>query len=121
VLGGPEYARAGARHPILRRAVRLADHAGRDDPSGYLHIKNGEEFIGGIPPATHRNPQMPAHWLAYFLVNDCFASAERAKSLGANFHVPPMVMEKVGTMAVLADPQGATFAIFEPPADRKHL
>jgi uncharacterized protein len=91
-----------------------------EDPGhAYWHIKNGDEFIGGIPPATHRNPQMPAHWLAYFLVNDCYASAAKAKELGAQFHVPPMVMENVGTIAVLADPQGATFAIFQPPADRK--
>jgi len=88
-----------------------------EDPAhAYWHIQNGEEFIGGIPPATHRNPQMPAHWLAYFLVNDCYASAEKAKGLGAQFHVPPMVMEHVGTIAVLADPQGATFAIFQPEA-----
>ena len=91
---------------------------GENDPSGYLHIKNGEEFIGGIPPAAHRNAQMPPHWLAYFLVNDCHASAAKAKELGAQFHLAPMVMENVGTMAVLADPQGATFAIFQPPADR---
>src|SRR5262249_8440438 len=27
---------------------------GENDKSGYLHIKNGEHFIGGIPPAEHR-------------------------------------------------------------------
>jgi uncharacterized protein len=85
----------------------------------YWHIQNGEEFIGGLPPATHRNPQMPAHWLAYFLVNDCHASAEKAKRLGAQFHMPPTVMEDVGTIAVLADPQGATFAIFQPRAEAR--
>jgi uncharacterized protein len=91
-----------------------------EDPAhAYWHIQNGEEFIGGIPPAAHRNPQMPAHWLAYFQVNDCYASATKAKELGAQFHVPPMVMEDVGTIAILADPQGATFAIFQPPADQK--
>jgi uncharacterized protein len=93
---------------------------GKEDENpahAYWHIKNGEEFIGGIPPATYRNPQMPAHWLAYFLVNDCYASAEKAKSLGGRFHVPPMPMENVGTIAVLADPQGAAFAIFQPKAE----
>src|SRR5258708_21843535 len=30
------------------------------------HIKNGEEFIGGIPPGAHQSPGVPAHWLAYF-------------------------------------------------------
>jgi predicted enzyme related to lactoylglutathione lyase len=79
----------------------------------YFHIKNGEEFIGGIPPAAHRNLNIPPHWLAYFLVSDCDASAAKAKQLGATFHLPPMTMEDVGRFAVVADPQGASFAIFQ--------
>ncbi|HEY6328801.1 MAG TPA: VOC family protein, partial [Blastocatellia bacterium] len=44
--------------------------AAENDPSGYLHIKNGNDFIGGIQPSSHRNPNAPPHWLAYFLVDD---------------------------------------------------
>ena len=86
---------------------------GEKDPSDYLHIVNGEEFIGGIPPATHRNPQAPPHWLAYFTVSDCDAAAAKAKQLGATFYLAPMTMENVGRFAVLADPQGGVFAIFQ--------
>jgi uncharacterized protein len=86
----------------------------------YWHIKNGEEFIGGIPPATFRNPNAPPHWLAYFLVSDCDASAAKAKELGANLYVPPMDIEKVGRMAVVADPQGAIFAIFQALPHEQH-
>ncbi len=84
------------------------------DPSGYLHIKNGEHFIGGIPPATHRKPETPAHWLAYVLSDDCDATAVAARKMGATFHLPPMTMEGVGRMSVVSDPQGAVFAIFQP-------
>jgi predicted enzyme related to lactoylglutathione lyase len=84
------------------------------DPSGYLHIKNGEEFIGGVPPAAHRSPNAPPHWLPYFLVSDCDATANRAKEHGASLHLAPMTMEGVGRMAVIADPQGAVFALFQP-------
>lgn len=84
-----------------------------EEPShNYHHIKNGEEFIGGIPPAAHRDPNIPPHWLAYFLVNNCDASAAKAKQLGATIHLPPMNIEDLGRFAVLADPQGAAFAIF---------
>lgn len=79
----------------------------------YWHIVNGEEFIGGIPPAAHRNPKVPPHWLAYFVVSDCDAAAAKAKQLGATLHLDPMTMEDVGRMAVVADPQGAAFAIFQ--------
>lgn len=87
--------------------------AAEKDPSGYLHIRNGEHFIGGIPPATHRNPEAPAHWLAYVLSSDCDATALAAKQMGAKFHLPPMTMEGVGRFAVVSDPQGAVFAIFQ--------
>jgi uncharacterized protein len=88
--------------------------AGENDPSGYLHIANGEDFIGGIPPTAHRNEKMPPHWLLYFLTSSCDATAAKAKQLGARFHLEPTTMEHVGRMAVLADPQGAVFAIFQP-------
>ena len=83
------------------------------DPSGYLHIKNGEHFIGGVPPAAYRQPGVPPHWLAYFLVDDVDASASKAKQMGANLYLPPMSMEGVGRFSVIADPQGAVFAIFK--------
>jgi predicted enzyme related to lactoylglutathione lyase len=83
------------------------------DPSGYLHIKNGEDFIGGMPPSKHLPPNAPPHWLAYFQVSDCKASAAKAKQLGANLYMEPMFMENVGTMAIVADPQRAVFAIFQ--------
>lgn len=89
--------------------------AGENDKSGYLHIKNGEHFIGGIPPAAHRQPGVPPHWLAYFWVDDVDASAARAKELGANLCMAPMTIENVGRMAIIADPQGAVFAIFNAP------
>ena len=83
------------------------------DSSGYLHIKNGEHFIGGVPPAAHRQPGVPPHWLAYFQVDDVDATANKAKEMGAILFLPPMSMEGVGRMSVIADPQGAVFAIFK--------
>lgn len=87
--------------------------ADEKDKSGYLHIKNGEHFIGGIPPAAHRQPGVPPHWLPYFWVDDVDASAKKAQQAGARMFVPPMTLEGVGRFAVIADPQGAVFAIFK--------
>jgi uncharacterized protein len=86
---------------------------GEADPSGYLHIKSGRQFIGGIPPFAPRPAPTPAYWLLYFQVSDCDAAAARATQLGAAFRVPPMTMEKVGRLAVVTDPQGAVFSIFQ--------
>ena len=84
-----------------------------NDPSGYLHIANGEKFIGGIPPANFRDPNVPPHWLAYLVVSNCDETAAKAKQLGAKTHLAPMTMEKVGRMAILADPQGAVLALYQ--------
>ena len=51
--------------------------------------------------------------MLYYLVTDCDASTEKAKGAGANVFVPPTTMEKVGRWSVLADPQGAVFALFQ--------
>ncbi|HEV2689661.1 MAG TPA: VOC family protein [Bryobacteraceae bacterium] len=83
------------------------------DSSGYLHIKNGEHFIGGVPPAAQRQPGTPPHWLAYFQVDDVDATANKAKEMGAKLFLPPMSMAGVGRFSVIADPQGAAFAIFK--------
>ncbi len=87
-----------------------------NDPSGYIHIKNGEEFIGGIQSAARRNPHVPPHWLIYFLVSDCNAFGSKAAGMGAQFLLEPLDMENVGRMAILKDPQGAVFALFQPAA-----
>jgi hypothetical protein len=83
------------------------------DGSGYLHIKNAGDYIGGIPPAEHRNPNAPPHWMIYVQVADCAASTAKAKELGARIYMGPMTMEKVGTITVFADPAGAVSALFE--------
>ena len=80
----------------------------------YLHIKNGEAYIGGVPPAGSAGPGVPPHWALYYLVTDCDASTAKAKSLGARVYMPPTSMEGVGRWSVLADPQGATFNAFQP-------
>lgn len=83
-----------------------------NDASVYLHIKNGEQLIGGVPSASQRDPNAPPHWLIYFAVEDVFASADKAKAVGAAIYFPPTKMEHVGDLSVLADPQGAVFALF---------
>jgi predicted enzyme related to lactoylglutathione lyase len=53
------------------------------------------------------------HWLAYFQVDDVDTTANKATEMGAKLYLPPMSMEGVGRMSVIADPQGAVFAIFK--------
>ena len=87
---------------------------GEKDTSGYLHIKNHEQFIGGVPAASQRDASVPPHWLIYFQVADCDASATKAREQNANVLFGPHDLETVGRFAVLKDNQGAAFALFQP-------
>lgn len=83
------------------------------DPSGYIHIKNGEDFIGGILPVSHRDPHSPPHWLPYIQVEDANAATGKAGQLGGKILMPPRTMPEVGTWSVIADPQGAVLALIK--------
>jgi predicted enzyme related to lactoylglutathione lyase len=54
--------------------------------------------------------------MSYFHAADCKATAAKAAQLGASTLMPADVMPDVGTIAVLADPQGAVFALYQPLA-----
>ncbi len=59
----------------------------------------------------------PPHWLAYVGSADVDATVKQAKQLGAQVYVEPRDIPSVGRFAVLADPQGAIFAVFAPAGE----
>ena len=71
--------------------------------------------MAGIGPAAQRNPQVPAHWMLFFLASDVDGIAAKAKELGGALHLAPMSMGDA-RMAALGDPQGAAFSIIRPPS-----
>ena len=89
---------------------KLKPGAGKE--AVYLHIVNGENYIGGVPPAHQTNPKDPPHWLIYFAAADVDKTFQRAKDMGARSLLRPMDFEGVGRVAMLADPGGAVFALF---------
>jgi uncharacterized protein len=88
---------------------------GKDkDPGGYLHIKNRGQFIGGLPPSSHLTPNVPPHWMAYIQCADCESQTAKAGELGGKILVPTMAIEGAGKFSVVADAQGAVFALHAP-------
>ena len=72
-------------------------------------------FAGGVLTLT---PDMQQHgaragWLPYFLVEDVGAAVDRTKALGGKAWMGPMDIG-VGTVAMLGDPQGASFYVMDP-------
>ena len=74
-------------------------------------VRDGTTVVGGMMPIGPGAGPVPPHWLVYFAVGDCDASATRAGELGARTVTPPADIPGVGRFAVLEDPQGAVFAI----------
>ena len=86
---------------------------GNETHGDYTEWKVGGRSIAGAMPMGDRYPpQVPPHWLVYFTVEDCDASAQKAQQLGAQVLVQPMDVEP-GRFAVIRDPQGATFGIIK--------
>jgi len=86
----------------------------RPEPERYLAILNGDARNGGIRGATP--PDFPPHWLVYFAVEDLDAAMARAGELGGAVHAGPIDIGP-GRLAVVADPQGAFFALYEGQMD----
>ncbi len=64
-------------------------------------------------PQFQREAGVPPVWNSYIAVENADASAERAKELGANVHAPPFDVMEAGRMAVIQDPQGAFFMLWQ--------
>jgi predicted enzyme related to lactoylglutathione lyase len=62
---------------------------------------------------------VPPHWKIYFAVSDCEGQTTLAQSLGGAVRFPPTDATGVGRYSVLADPQGAVFAVIQPTAGQQ--
>ena len=82
-------------------------------PTSYTEFSAAGKVIAGMREMGEQDPaEVPPHWLVYFAVADADAIAEKAKQLGGSVIVPPMTIEP-GRFSVLADPQGAVFAVIK--------
>jgi uncharacterized protein len=92
------------------------------DPPYQMWIANGVE-VGGLmllPEDARRMGAIP-NWLMYVAVPDVDATVREAAGFGAKIYVPAQDIPGVGRFAVLADPQGATFAVYRSGGfDRGH-
>jgi predicted enzyme related to lactoylglutathione lyase len=89
----------------------------RTQPSsmpGYTLWMAGDAQVGGLMALPGDSAGTPPHWLIYIGTPNVDATAEHAQRLGARVVKPPADIPNVGRFAVLADPQGATFALFTP-------
>ena len=87
--------------------------SGVDGPR-YTLLMDGERRVGGIMPRPEDASQVPPMWMGYIGVNDVDAKAKEVEAAGGKVHRGPQDIPGIGRFAVVADPHGAGFIIFQP-------
>ena len=86
------------------------------DERGYTSIKHAKSLTGGMRKQTEREGGNPPNWLPYFTVEKVDDAARQAERAGGRPLLPTTEAHR-GRFAVIADPQGAAFAVFEGETD----
>lgn len=76
----------------------------------YTTFHGEGDALGGIGGLDNSPPGAPPHWMIYFMVADSDIAVAAATERGATVLAGPFDTP-YGRMAVITDPQGATFAI----------
>ncbi len=79
-----------------------------------LHLREGKDVAALFQMDEQQRKQgVPSHWLSYIAVKSADEAAKKAAELGGKVMAPPFDVMDVGRMAVVQDPTGATFALWE--------
>lgn len=90
-----------------------------DHPMGpdgvYTMLKLGGKDVGGLYKLTSDmlTEGVPPHWMSYVATANADETVEKAKNAGATIMNGPMDVFTLGRMAVIKDPTGAVFSIWQ--------
>lgn len=85
--------------------------AGPAEFGGYATAELQGHSVAGIGPK--QDPSQPTVWTTYLAVEDADATVAKVTEAGGALFAPVMDVMGVGRLAVLADPTGAIFGIWE--------
>ena len=108
-----------AARRFYEEVTGLAVVDGPSSPAGpYLLLMDGDRPVAGITGPTAQGPIWPSggpqpHWLAYIAVEDVDRAVEQAQAGGGQVLLEAVDIPGFGRAAVLRDPQGAAFGVFQ--------
>jgi predicted enzyme related to lactoylglutathione lyase len=84
-------------------------------PPDYTILEAQGAGVGGVMALTNemRAGGVPPCWVGYVLVEDLDASLKKLQALGGGLRRTPADIPNVGRFAVVTDPQGAVFCLFQ--------
>ncbi len=84
---------------------------GEAEYGGYAMVSKDGRLAAGMGP--QQDPDDPPRWTTYFAADDADAVVARVTEAGGSVLAPPMDVGPSGRMAILADPQGNPFGIWQ--------
>lgn len=83
----------------------------------YTMWMQGEAPLGGVMalPNEAVAAGVPPHWLIYVGTPDVDRTVRDVERLGGTTMLPPTDIPSIGRIATVTDPQGAAFAVHQPP------
>lgn len=81
----------------------------------YSIMRIGGKDVSAVYPMTdeQRKAKTKPFWLPYIWVKNVDATVKKAKAAGGRVMMPPMDVMEAGRTAILQDPSGATFALWQ--------
>lgn len=91
-------------------------HDAGPEHGGYNILNAGDIMVGGLMPMPQpvRDAGGRPSWMGYVNTDDVDAMAARVTAAGGSVHRPASDIPDTGRFAVVADPQGAAFTLFQP-------
>jgi predicted enzyme related to lactoylglutathione lyase len=110
----PKAAIAFYDHVVGWKTQVFGEPVGGQEP--YTMWVGSQGPLGGVMtlPEPAKKMGAPPHWMSNVTVADVDATVAKAKRMDAKVLVEAMDIPTVGRVAVIADPQGASIAVFHP-------
>ena len=88
------------------------------DGTTYTMLTKNGKRVGALYQMSAQQQGVPPHWNSYVTVASADDSAAQAKKLGGNVMLEPFDVLDAGRMAVVSDPTGAVFSLWQP---KRHI
>jgi predicted enzyme related to lactoylglutathione lyase len=83
----------------------------------FFRLQSGDCDVGSLYPLNRRqlDAGAPSHWTCYVRVDDAQVATRRVHEAGGRIVVAPFAVDGAATIALVADPTGALFGLWQDP------
>jgi predicted enzyme related to lactoylglutathione lyase len=85
--------------------------AGPEQFGGYSNCSKEGKLVAGLAPAM--SPEQTPGWTTYFATSDAASTVAKVGPAGGHVVAEPMAVAELGTMAIVLDPGGAAFGLWQ--------